>query len=257
MVTGCMDAWAGLLGAGVTGDGGAVYLSGTSDIVGIVSQARVPTPGVIAFARCENISLHAGPTQSGGASLGWAARLFNQPAEQLCALAAAETIDDASPLFLPHLDGERAPVWDADARGAFMGLQAATGPGQAALSVMEGTAHAARWLLDALAQSADVRPAMIAHAGGGARADIWCQTRADVLGVPLKRLKALDAGVAGAALLAGVGEGLYASIPEAAARFVQTDRIFEPDATRAGLYAARHRRYRAFYEALKTIRAQS
>ncbi|NJS15505.1 MAG: carbohydrate kinase, partial [Sphingopyxis sp.] len=92
---------------------------------------------------------------------------------------------------------------------------------------------------------------------GGARADIWCQIRADVLGVPLRRLKALDAGVAGAALLAGVGAGLYASITEAATRFVQTDRIFEPDLLRADLFAARHQQYRAFYEALKSIRAQS
>ncbi len=53
------------------------------------------------------------------------------------------------------------------------------------------------------------------------------------------------------------GERFYASIPEAAARFVQTDRIFEADATRAGLYAARHQRYRALYEPLKAIRGQS
>lgn len=254
MVTGCMDAWAGLLGAGVTGEGDAVHLSGTSDIVGIVSSARNPTPGVIAFPRCEGITLHAGPTQSGGASLDWAARLFNRSPDELCALAAETAVAPDSPLFLPHLDGERAPIWDAGARGAFMGLQAASGPGDAALAVMEGTAHAARWLLETLQHSAGLRPELIAHAGGGARADVWCQLRADVLGVPLHRLKMLDAGVAGAALLAGVGEGVFASIADAAQRFVQTDRVFSPDSAKASLFAERHARYRSLYDALKPLR---
>jgi xylulokinase len=254
MVTGCMDAWAGLLGAGVASEGGAVHLSGTSDILGIVSEQKHPTPGVIAFPRCEGITFHAGPTQSGGASLDWAALLFNRPADELCNLAAGAAMGDASPMFLPHLDGERAPLWDAGARGAFMGLEAASGPGEAALAIMEGTAHAARWLLDSLEQSAGLRPAVLAHAGGGARADVWCQLRADVLGVPLRRLKMLDAGVAGAALLAGVGAGLFASIAEGAGRFVQVDRDFEPDTARADLLARRHARYRAFYQALKPLR---
>jgi xylulokinase len=135
-----------------------------------------------------------------------------------------------------------------------MGLEAASGPAAAALAVMEGTAHAARWLLDSLQESAGLRPEMIAHAGGGARADVWCQLRADVLGVPLRRLKMLDAGVAGAALLAGVGASVFASIADAAQRFVQTDRVFMPDGANVELFAERHARYRALYEALKPLR---
>jgi FGGY family of carbohydrate kinases, N-terminal domain len=62
MVTGTMDAWAGLFGAGVCRPGEAVYLGGTSEVLGIVSERKVPTPGVIAFPKCDGVVLHAGPT---------------------------------------------------------------------------------------------------------------------------------------------------------------------------------------------------
>ena len=74
MVVGAMDAWAGFLGAGASKNGDAVYLSGTSEILGLVSKTKVATPGVIAFPECEGMVIHAGPTQSGTASLDWADR---------------------------------------------------------------------------------------------------------------------------------------------------------------------------------------
>ena len=78
MVTGAMDAWAGMLGAAVRDQGQCVYLSGTSEILGIVSSQKAPTAGVIAFPECEGIVLHAGPTQSGGASVEWLSRLLDR-----------------------------------------------------------------------------------------------------------------------------------------------------------------------------------
>ena len=72
---GCLD---GTAGAGASRDGDAVYLSGTSEVAAIVSPARVPTPGVIAFPDCEGIVLHAGPTQSGGASVAWLSQVLGK-----------------------------------------------------------------------------------------------------------------------------------------------------------------------------------
>ncbi len=115
VVTGAMDAWSGLLGAGVSEDGQGLHLSGTSEILGILSHERHPTPGVIAFAECEGMVLHAGPTQSGGASVEWLSRLLGKSAPEISALAATADTRHV-PLFLPHLDGERAPLWDPAAR---------------------------------------------------------------------------------------------------------------------------------------------
>lgn len=247
VVTGAMDAWSGLLGAGLSQDGQGLYLSGTSEILGILSHARAPTPGVIAFAECEGMVLHAGPTQSGGASLDWLSRLLGKTPAELAALAASADPRHV-PLFLPHLDGERAPLWDAGARGSFTGLTSASGPEELSLAVLEGVAYSARLVFDSLKQSACREAEVIHHAGGGAASNLWCQIRADVLGKTLRRTAMRDAGVLGAALMAGVGAGVFPSLAQATRDFVQFDATFTPRAAAAARHDSRFEAYRLAYE---------
>jgi len=89
------------------------------------------------------------------------------------------------------------------------------------------------------------------HAGGGARSDVWCQIRADVLGKEIERVVGLDSGVVGAAILAGVGSGTFGSIADAAASLVQRDRAFEPDATRRAMHDEGFARYLDLYRRLR------
>ena len=189
-----MDAWAGIVGAGAAKDGEAAYLSGTSEVGGIVSGKRIPTPGVIAFPACEGITLHAGPTQAGGASVAWLAALLGRSADDISALAARSDPARPAPIFLPHLQGERAPIWDIAARGAFAGLDASMGAPELARAVLEGVAYSVRWLFEALEASSGARPERLRHAGGGARSEIWAQIRADVLGRPIDRLANVELG---------------------------------------------------------------
>lgn len=252
VVTGAMDAWSGLLGAGVSEDGQGLYLSGTSEILGILSHQRKAMPGVIAFAECEGMVLHAGPTQSGGASAEWLGRLLGRSAEEVSTLAATADLRHV-PLFLPHLDGERAPLWDAEARASFTGLTSATGAAELALAVLEGVAYSARLVFDSLAQSACREAEIIHHAGGGASSELWCQIRADVLGKELRRTAMRDAGVLGAALVAGTGIGRFASLREAACHFVQFDSSFAPHAETAARHAMRFQSYKLAYEQLRPV----
>jgi len=251
MVTATMDAWAGMLGAGAVRDGDAAYLSGTSEVGAIVSRQRIPTPGVIAFPDCEGITLHAGPTQAGGASVAWLSALLGRSAEDISALAAASDTTRRAPAFLPHLQGERAPLWDIEARASFSGLDASMGPPEMARAVLEGVAYSVRLLFGALEESSGCRAERLHHAGGGARSDVWCQIRADILDRAIERKVGLDSGVIGAAMLAGVGTGVFASISEAAANLVRSDRIFEPDATRKAFYDEGFARYLDLYRRLK------
>lgn len=252
VMTGAMDAWSGLLGAGVSEEGQGLYLSGTSEILGILSHQRNPVPGVIAFAECEGMVLHAGPTQSGGASAAWLARLLGKTAAEISTLAA-QAEETATPLFLPHLDGERAPLWDPQAKGSFTGLTSATGAAELSLAALEGVAYSARLVFESLARSAGREAGIIHHAGGGAASDLWCQIRADVLQKPLRRTAMRDAGVLGAALMAGVGMGAFASLPEATRRFVQFDRDFSPRPSAADRHAARFASYLLAYEQLRPV----
>ena len=87
--------------------------------------------------------------------------------------------------------------------------------------------------------------------GGGARSDAWCQIRADALGKALRRVKVLDAGTLGAALIAGVGSGNMQSFEAAADRLVTFERIFEPAGNTRDYYDAKFAKYGELYADLK------
>jgi len=253
VVVGAMDAWGGMFGVGVVEDGDAMYQSGTSEIPGIVSSRIVPTPGVILFPPYEGITMHAAPTQMGGAALGWYGAIAGRTPGELCDLAAMAVPSDAVPLFLPHMQGERAPLWDAGSRGAFARLSGQTGAAEMARAVLEGVALSARLAFEALQRSADQRLDLAHIGGGGARSDLWCQIRADALGFALRRASVPDSAALGAAILAGLGSGSMGSLVEAVRRLVQFDRTFEPDRAMAGYYADRFGAYQRLYEALRPI----
>ena len=253
VITGMMDAWASLLGLGVASEGQAMYLSGTSEVLGLISQTITGAPGVITFPRWSGITLHAGPTQAGGASLDWVARLLGQPPTTLAASAAP--ITRHSPLFLPHLQGERAPLWDASARGSFAGLTTSTGPAELAAAVMEGVAFSARLAMEALQRSGGLIPAQIQTGGGGAASDRWCQMRADAFGRTFLRVEGHDPGALGAAVMAGVGAGILPDLAGAATAMIRTDRVFEPDSQASALADDRFALWQQLYAQLRAINA--
>ena len=251
VVCATMDAWAGIVGAGAAKDGEAAYLSGTSEVGGIVSGKRIPTPGVIAFPDCEGITLHAGPTQAGGASVAWLAALLGRSADDISALAARSDPARPAPIFLPHLQGERAPIWDIAARGAFSGLDASMGAPELARAVLEGVAYSVRWLFERArgvlrSEAAAPEACRRRRAVGGLG-----QIRADVLGRPIDRLANVDSGLVGAAMLAGAGAGLFATLEEAATRMCRIDRTFEPDPARQAAHDEGFGRYRELYARLE------
>lgn len=253
VVVGAMDAWGGMFGTGVASNGDAMYQSGTSEIPGIVSSTVNPTPGVILFPPYEGIVMHAAPTQTGGAALAWLGTMLGRTPAELSDLAGGIEPGSAVPLFLPHLQGERAPIWDLSSRGVFARLDNRAGAAEMARAVMEGVAFSVRWAFEALQASAGLDVTVANIGGGGSRSDVWCQIRADALGMRLRRTTAPDAAAIGAAILAGVGAGVMPSIAVAARDLVQFDRIFEPNVGKAGYYAEKFGKYRELYEALKVF----
>ncbi|MDW6021715.1 FGGY-family carbohydrate kinase [Mesorhizobium sp. BAC0120] len=253
VMVGAMDAWGGMFGVGVHRPDAAMYLSGTSEIMGIVSPSRVPTPGVIAFPTYDGITLHAAPTQSGGASIAWLGGLFGKNPEELSALAATLEPNERVPLFLPHLQGERAPIWDAHARGLFVGLDAGMGPAHVARAVMEGVGYSARWLLESLERSADCRVEPIHCGGGGFQSEVWNQIRADILGRTLRRVATSDVAALGAAAIAAVGSGVFPTLGEAIATIIDFDREYHPNPNSAARHEFGFDLYKETYEATREL----
>lgn len=253
VAAGTMDAWASMFGLGVASEHEAMYLSGTSEVIGLISRQRTGEPGVITFPEWRGITLHAAPTQSGGASLAWLSRLLGRDVAALGALAAETKITAQSPLFLPHLEGERAPLWDATSRGSFAAMTSATGPAELAAAVMEGVAFSARLALEATDASGAHRVDCLRHGGGGAASDTWCQIRANALGRDLERVSAPEAGAMGALVMSGVASGVLGDLAEATKTLVATDRTFTPDPAARDLADARFNAFRDLYDALGPV----
>lgn len=236
IVTGSMDAWVGLVGAGGARNGSTVYLSGTSEILGISSHEVVPTPGAIVFPTCEGIRLHAAPNQSGGDAKAWFAQASGLSLDEMVDLVARHPRGPATPLFLPQLQGERAPLWDADLRAAFLGVSRQTQHHDLARAVYEGVAMAARLALETLQASANVTPDSISCGGGGFQSDPWNQIRADVMGVELRLLAAKEPGILGAGIMAAIGAGYFSGFEDAYDALAHFDKTYAPDPAAHGMF---------------------
>lgn len=229
VANGTMDGWTGLVGCGATAPGTTAYLSGTSEILGISSPSLTPTKGVIVFPECEEILIHAGPTQSGGAAKLWYGELTGQSPTEMAATAAASDFSKPAPIFIPHLQGERAPIWNANTRGIFLGLDQTTNKTDMARSIYEGVAFSVRMALQAVEKSAGVSSECINCGGGGFQSDIWNQIRANVLGRELQRVAVTDTGVLGAAGMASAAIGLHNTVASAFKQIVRFDKTYQPD----------------------------
>jgi xylulokinase len=253
VVNGTMDGWACLPGAGVSQAGEGAYVSGTSEIVTLASDRRVGAPGIVSFPRVNDWHVFAGPTQSGGDSLRWFAQATGHSIDAVLDRAAQVDRAKSRMLFLPHLEGERAPLWDPHSRGAFVGMNAGTGFGELSAAVLEGVGFSARLLFEAASNAAGRSYDFLFLGGGGARSDLWCQIRADIMGVELRRNAVLDSGTLGAAVIAGVGVGLFPSLPTATREMLRIERSFVPNLALADNYNDLFSLYQETYQALSPV----
>ncbi|HUT33609.1 MAG TPA: xylulokinase [Planctomycetota bacterium] len=177
----------------------------------------------------------------GGLGLDYAA--FSEAAAQ--AEPGAEGL-----LFLPYLLGERTPHMDARARGVFFGLALRHERRHIVRAVMEGVAFALRDSLE-IFRSIGVTSRQTLAAGGGARSAVWGQILADVLGTPLAPVEAAEPAACGAAILAGVGTGVFPSLEQGAARVARLGPTVEPIARNVAIYNERHAFFQSLYPRLK------
>ncbi|CUU11427.1 xylulokinase [Armatimonadetes bacterium GBS] len=255
VVGGAGDQAAGAVGGGVVEEGIASVAVGTSGVV----FAHLNQPRVDAHYRTHTFC-HAVPgawhvmgvmLMAGGA-LQWYRDTFMPQESFDTALAEAEAVSPSSEglLFLPYLSGERTPHADPKARGAFVGATLAHGRGHFTRAVLEGVAYGLRDSLEILREMG-LSLHQLRLTGGGAKSPLWRQILADVFGQPVHTLQAEEGPAFGVALLAGVGTGVWDSVPEACAQTVRLADSTEPSPTHQPLYEAGYAQYRQLYPALK------
>lgn len=154
--------------------------------------------------------------------------------------------------FLPYLMGERSPINDTNARGTFTGMTMDTSRSDLVQAVLEGVAFAIRDSFE-VAKSLGIEIPRSNICGGGAKSPLWRKIFANVLGIPLDMVKTEQGPGYGAAMLAMVGCGNFASVQEAADALVEVASTTEPDAALTAKYEARYQNFKKFYPALKNF----
>jgi xylulokinase len=251
VLVGAGDVPASQLGSGAITRGAAHLSLGTAAYLGIDADAGTRDPagnlGTLAHV-VPGRELVWLEIATGGGALAWMGRALTRQGgvaprperlERLASAAAGET-DDL--IFAPWLSGERVPLFDDAARGAFVGLSLRHGPGHMTRAVMEGVAFQLRWAL-AYGAGYGMAPAVIRAVGGGGVGSVWLGIIADTLDRDLEVVAApQDAAALGAAAIAFTGLGRWSSVTEVE-RLVRVERVVRPDPART---AARDRLYPVF-----------
>ena len=186
-----------------------------------------------------------GGMSASGGSLDWLRSILSDPPLSYAALdELANTLlpGPSGILYFPYLAGSGAPHSDIHLPGAWIGLSAGTTRADMLKAVLEGTAFEAEWIRRQGANFTSLEPAVISACGGGSKLPAWMQIKADIAGRAYQVFGAGDATAAGAALLAGIGAGVYSSPVQALESWKRTaTQRFEPD-------AGRHLRYHDVFE---------
>jgi xylulokinase len=257
VVGGGGDQAASAVGNGIVESGVVSCTLGTSGVVfaHMEKVAYDPQGRVHTFCHAVRDKWHVmGVTQGAGLSLQW---LRNQLApgatyDSLTEEAAAAPAGSQGLFWLPYLMGERTPHLNAQARGGWIGLTAKHTRADLIRSVIEGVSYSQKDGLDVVEQLG-IAVSSVRASGGGARSLFWRQILADVFGKRVARLETQEGSAYGAALLAMVGTGEYASVPEACAATIREADSVEPRAAESALYARAHEVYRALYPALQPL----
>jgi sugar (pentulose or hexulose) kinase len=130
-------------------------------------------------------------------------------------------------------------------------LNASDSAPELTLAALEGVAYSARLIFERAELAAGKRFDHLFIGGSGNRSNFWAQLRADVFGIPLKRVKVLDTGCIGAAMMAGIGTGLFSSIEQASAAMVEVEDTFWPTPSLTDHYTHQMTRYVNLYDCLK------
>jgi xylulokinase len=191
-----------------------------------------------------------------GASEAWLARQTGvDPYELIIEQAAKIPPGSQGLLWLPYLMGERTPHLDARARGMWFGLTAAHTRGHLIRSILEGVAFSLRDSLEIFTEL-EIPVEQIRVSGGGSRSFLWRQIQADIYGKELVTLRTSEGSAFGAALLAGVGAGIYASVQESARAAIQIRESMAPHAANARLYNRQYQIYRTLYPTVRELAHQ-
>jgi len=156
-------------------------------------------------------------------------------------------------LFLPHLSGATCPVVDPHSRGSFVGLRSMTTRGDMVRAIIEGLDYQFLDMVNSFEAGLGTKAERIIAVGGAIRNEFWMQNKADVVGKPIEVPQVEEATPLGAAILAGIGTGVFKDEQDAYEKVCRPGRVYRPDPAMTRVYAEGFEVYRQLYPALSGI----
>jgi xylulokinase len=273
VILGGHDHLCGALPVGVFKPGLVLDVTGTWEIVTTITATPILTQSMLAAGVV--VQSHVAPktyaSWSGGVAaemLEWYRQQYGSEARRQAAAGAASEWDAlmapaaAAPagargvMFLPHMAGASAPVADSRSLGAFVGLSTRTTHGDMLRAIIEGLDYQCLDVLSTMEAEMGLQAKRLVAVGGALRNTFWMQNKADVVGRPIDAPAIEEATPLGAAMLAGIGVGLYRDVQDAYEQVCRPGVTYEPDGRLAAQYAEGFAVYKQLYPTLKPLHHQ-
>jgi len=159
-------------------------------------------------------------------------------------------------MFLPHMSGSTFPIVDPNSTGAFIGLRNITTKADMLRAVVEGLNYQFVQILKGLETGVGLKADTLVAVGGGTKNAFSMQNKADMAGKPIETPEIEEATPLGAAILAGIGVGLYKDEQDAYDRVRRPGKVYEPNLALTAKYAERFKVFERIYPALKEVNRQ-
>ncbi|MBM3547362.1 MAG: carbohydrate kinase [Alphaproteobacteria bacterium] len=251
VVGGAADLIASALGAGVAKSGDVLLKFGGSVDVLIATDKAAPDPRLyLDYHLVPGLFMPNGCMATGGSGLNWFVDTFGagRTHRTLDVLAGQIPAGSEGVAILPYLLGEKTPIHDPDARGAFTGLTLAHGIGHLWRALLEAYAYAIRHHIEVLNEIGHPTERYLAS-DGGSSSEVWMHIVADVLQAPVQRLSGHPGSCLGAAWTAAIGCGLTDDWM-GVTRFVSKSALVWPNPANAAVYREGYARFRDLYRRL-------
>ena len=239
---GLNDYYASLLGMGIRNTGDLFDISGTSEHLGVIEN-KVKTDTALVSGPYLYENVHYGVTASSGASVKFGLRLLSDKEIEMYKIRKNQP-----PIFLPYLNGERAPIWDADAKGVYFGICENCTQEELAYAAMEGVVFSLYHIYESMG-CPEVKNMTIS--GGAAVFPVLNQLKAEMFGIPTQTLEENETSALGASIVAALGAGWYKTLEEATKDLCKIKEIFYPTGGHIEWMQKRYSIYKELYPAVK------
>lgn len=259
VVVSSYDAICSFFGSGVAEEGEASDASGTVTAFRVLTRRQNLKASQRIFTmpfREWGLSLVGGSNNMGGGLIEWVKQCYyaqeQYPYEVIEKDARESTPGARGLLFLPYLMGERAPIWDHNARGVYFGLERFHTRREMSRAVFESTGFIVMDMIQAVEETG-VQVGKIKLSGGLSRLHQVSQIKADVTGRDVEVVSEYETTAVGAAIIALVGQKIILQLDEAARRFAMVRMVIHPDPTVHKKYVQIYRLYKDLYKATREL----